>query len=197
MGDGLAQFCILVGEFGEGDAVDVFDDVVCGAVFLEVGVYFGDAGVVECGQDADFSQEVVESPFESFAAGFGVVHADIEGAFLSVAEGVREVFLDDNGAVEEGFPGKVGDAEAAAADGACDSVAVQQGAIGEFLGGYVAFDFLDGFIKDANVVEDAGEVVAVELEGGVFGFVARGRQDVFHEAADWSTDHGGLWCRGD
>ena len=46
LGDGGTHGGMLRGKFVERDAVDEFDHVVGGAVFLEVGVDFGDAGVV-------------------------------------------------------------------------------------------------------------------------------------------------------
>ena len=188
LGDGGAHGGMLGGEFIERDAVDELDHVVGGAVFLEVGVDFGDAGVVERGEEAHFAQEVAEGPVVGFLAGVGVVHADIECAFLAVAEGIGEAFLDHDAAVEQGFLREVGDAEAAAAYGALHSVAMQQGAGGEFLGRNGAGDFFYGGGRQGAICRE-GERHGVKLGA----FLARGGEDAFHEIACGAADHGGVW----
>ena len=125
-GLGNRAFCcgVLGGELVQRDAVDVFYYVVCGTVFFEIGVDFGNAGMVESSQQSDFAQEVVSGPLIAFLAFFRVVHADIERAFMAVAERIREAFLDDDVSVEQGFLSQIGYAEAAPADAALNAVAM-------------------------------------------------------------------------
>lgn len=102
---------VVHGDFAYGSAFDVLADVVGGVVGFKVGVYFGDVGVVEGGQEAHFAQEAAFRPVEGglFA---GVVDAEFVALCFAVAEGVGEAFFDDYFAVQDVFAGQVGDAKA-------------------------------------------------------------------------------------
>lgn len=127
--------CSMLGsEFIQRDAVDVFYNIIGGLVFFEIRVYFGNTGVIQCAQQAYLAQEIVSSPVIAFLTFFRMVHADVQCAFLAVAERIREAFFDDDIAVEQGFLSQIGYAEASASNAALHSVSMQKGADGEFLG---------------------------------------------------------------
>ncbi len=182
LGDGAPHGSVLCCEFIQGDAVDVFDYVVGGSVFFKVGIYLGDAGVVEGGKETDFAQEVVQCPIIAIRTCFGIVQADVEGPFFAVAERVREVFLDNNCAVEHGFLCQVGDTKPAPADASLHTVTMQQGANGQFTRGNGTFGhwrgFLHQFITD---IVNLAESDRLHASSG---------QNVLHEITRRAAEHG-------
>ena len=105
---------------------------------------------------------------------------DIQTAFFAVAEGIREVFLDDNATVEERFLCQIGDSEPSAADGALHPVTMEQGAIRQFLGRNRAIDnlFCRGFVQRGH-----------GLGVGHHGFLAGRSQYAFHEVTCRAAQH--------